>query len=545
MRLLPRTLRLRIALLVSVLALAAALLASVAALAPVRGEMRTVVGDQQFALLSSTAAALDQDVGARRMLLRSVVEDFVRHGGHGANQLQALLEAHAVLREEFANVVVFDTAGQIIANLGDRRAVGNRDAAGSRTLLETIGNREGVVSPPFRSPLSGQPVILMTEPVPAPGGETVYVIGASISLANARIMGQFMASPSGGSAYFFLIDQTGTIIYHPDRSRVLANVWREPGGIMQTTRDALQGFEGWTEASTKNGRQALIAYKRMHRTGWIVGMVYPVQEAFAGIGHAQSVAWAATAVVTLAAALLGFVLTGHLLRPLARLRHRVQMLFDGQANIDVLDTRRADEIGELSRAFYRLSWQRLQAEQRLALLSRTDALTGLNNRRMFETELPAVIARAGRSGKPIALAYLDVDQFKRINDTHGHPVGDLVLIEFARRLLSSVREVDIVARLAGDEFVIIFEFPGSPVQIASVMEKLLAAIRHPFACGDGVLLPVTASMGLAYYTGPAAPATVLKAADEALYQAKAGGRDGWIMVQGQVRQPEAIGASSS
>ncbi|UUZ48272.1 GGDEF domain-containing protein [Massilia sp. B-10] len=152
--------------------------------------------------------------------------------------------------------------------------------------------------------------------------------------------------------------------------------------------------------------------------------------------------------------------------------------------------------GELSRAFFRLSQQRQTAEREMAALARTDALTGIANRRMFEEVFALAVRRAARIGNWVGLAYLDIDHFKAINDSRGHAAGDLVLVEFARRLRLAVRATDTVARLAGDEFVVLFDCldpDGAPEALA---HKILDCMRAPFVLGaDSV--DVTASVGVA------------------------------------------------
>jgi diguanylate cyclase (GGDEF)-like protein len=133
------------------------------------------------------------------------------------------------------------------------------------------------------------------------------------------------------------------------------------------------------------------------------------------------------------------------------------------------------------------------------------------------------VARARRGATPLALAYLDVDHFKQINDNLGHAVGDAVLREFARRLAATVRATDTVARLAGDEFVIVLEQVGSPLECERIAAKLLDAIRAPFVL-DGHTLPVTSSIGIAW-SGRPEQAGLAHAADESLYRSKHAGRD--------------------
>ena len=169
-------------------------------------------------------------------------------------------------------------------------------------------------------------------------------------------------------------------------------------------------------------------------------------------------------------------------------------------------------------------------ERELQRLARIDTLTGLANRRQFDELLEQSLARHRRTQRPLALIFLDVDRFKAINDTHGHGAGDAVLREFAARLHSSLRETDVAARLAGDEFVVILDGLATRDEAIAVTTKLQQAIRAPMSIGEHSLA-VTASMGLAYLDGSVeidAKALMVRA-DRALYRAKDGGRDALVV----------------
>lgn len=166
-------------------------------------------------------------------------------------------------------------------------------------------------------------------------------------------------------------------------------------------------------------------------------------------------------------------------------------------------------------------------ERQLQALARFDTLTGLPNRLQFNEKMAEALERAERSKDGLALMFLDVDRFKSVNDTLGHAVGDAVLCEFARRLQASVRQVDLVARLAGDEFVIILERLHSSAEARAVARKIVDAVALPMTLDDCTLL-VTTSIGVAYQDSAAPASTVpklLARADEALYGAKAAGRN--------------------
>ncbi|HIV72026.1 MAG TPA: diguanylate cyclase [Candidatus Aquabacterium excrementipullorum] len=171
------------------------------------------------------------------------------------------------------------------------------------------------------------------------------------------------------------------------------------------------------------------------------------------------------------------------------------------------------------------------AEQQMRQLARFDSLTSLPNRLQFEEKLPEAMARCARSKRPIALMFLDVDKFKTINDSLGHSAGDEVLKEFAHRLQSCVRKTDTVARLAGDEFVVILEGLNSIDEPQFVARKIIATVGgSDFAVAGGRVLSVSTSLGISLYEGgDISPARLLARADEALYEAKAAGRNTFRM----------------
>lgn len=157
----------------------------------------------------------------------------------------------------------------------------------------------------------------------------------------------------------------------------------------------------------------------------------------------------------------------------------------------------------------------------------TDALTGLNNRRYMETHLATLAEQASQRAKPLALMILDIDYFKRINDTHGHDGGDDVLREFAMRLRKSIRGIDLACRYGGEEFVLVM--PETDIKVAGmVAERLRRSIAgEPFTVGKGTKrIDVTISIGLATLETKGEPIEdVLKRADVALYRAKNEGRN--------------------
>ena len=164
-------------------------------------------------------------------------------------------------------------------------------------------------------------------------------------------------------------------------------------------------------------------------------------------------------------------------------------------------------------------------EAALSELARVDSLTGLPNRLQLNELLLGAVARSRRLRTQIAVMFLDIDHFKQINDSHGHATGDAVLVQFALRLKMAVRQTDTVARLSGDEFVVVLEGLRSSDEVHTVANKIIAAIRAPLLTADLQLL-ITTSIGIGFSANrDQTPADLLRMADEALYRAKNAGRN--------------------
>lgn len=160
-------------------------------------------------------------------------------------------------------------------------------------------------------------------------------------------------------------------------------------------------------------------------------------------------------------------------------------------------------------------------------LAVTDQLTGLHNRRYMTTQLSALVARTLRGGEPVSVLMIDIDNFKQINDRFGHDVGDMILRDFSARLVSYVRAVDLPCRYGGEEFVVLM--PSTPLEAASKIAERIRANIAGAAFNFGANMDmggVTVSIGLSCTDGVSeTPETLLKRADEALYEAKTGGRN--------------------
>lgn len=169
--------------------------------------------------------------------------------------------------------------------------------------------------------------------------------------------------------------------------------------------------------------------------------------------------------------------------------------------------------------------ERKAAEEKIALLARSDGLTGLANRAMFIDQLRHACAAADRGAPGFALLYLDLDHFKPVNDTLGHPVGDLLLQEVAMRLRSCTRESDLVARLGGDEFAVLQGAVSENAQAGVLAEKIQKCLAMPFSL-NGNEVRISVSIGISpYVRGGGGADEMLAQGDLALYRSKQHGRN--------------------
>ncbi len=654
---LPRSLKFRMTLVVILLVLVATMIVTWVALLLAERDMKAVIGDQQFALLSSSAAQLDAQLNAKKLLLASLAEAVPQSAGASAAGMLEFVRQHPIARREFRNLALYNRQGDLLHTQGD--AIATLDApARLRAYLDQVrAGGKAVVSPPFKSFLTGAAAVVIMQPVTDADGRTTMLLGGSLDLADSSMLEQVAGQRSGKTGYSFIFTKDGVVVQHPDRSLLLGNL-TERATPNLATRRALAGFEGWTEAVGKDGTLSIYSYKRLQGADWIVGARYPVAEAFAPMIAMRHQGMIAAAVFAAVAGFMTWLAICAMLRPLNLLRQHIGEIRNGSAEIAVLQRSRPDEIGELSGAFHQLmaereaaqqairdsealissilerapdafvscaadgaitNWnaaaertfgwrraevlgrdiaelivppamrgahqagmrafgegnmgrlmnarvrisavhrdghevpvelslgsirhageyyataflhditERLAFEAQLTQLARIDPLTGIANRLCFEETLQQAVLRARRHRVPLALAYLDIDRFKAINDSLGHAAGDQVLCEFAARLGANVRAADTVARIAGDEFVIIFEQVGQADEAARLADKIVAAIRAPFTVA-GSPRQVTTSIGIALLDGDdLTPAALVARADAALYQAKHQGRDGYAL----------------
>ncbi|WP_373888984.1 diguanylate cyclase domain-containing protein [Massilia sp. ST3] len=659
-------LKFRLACVAAALVFVTTLLVTLSTLSVAERGMKEVIGNQQFTMLTGAVSFMDDRIGDRLRQVEAVAANVPAAALSDNMLMQQYLDVQARMwGNDYLNFLTLARSGEMVVTLREFPVGRHLNAAGVDYFERVMRTRASVISEPLRSRLSDKNVVIFAAPIRNPAGEVEQVLVASVDLQGSGFLRQIGALRPGKTGYLFLMSAQGILIDHPDKDRVMQPVFAKPGNNNGTER-ALKGYEGWLEATSKDGRESIYAYKRLRSTGWILAARYPTDEAFAPLAEMRRNAFFGALGLALASGMLAWVLVFRLLGPLEALRDRVWSIRHDATDIAVLRDGRKDEIGELGRAFYELMAEREKAEgersateKRLRLiadnlpvliayldrerrfqfgnatfekwfgvrpeelvgmrlsdlmgreaygqvrdildeayagrsvtgevelqaqgaprflqgtfipdiqpdgtvagvyalkhdvthtkeveaqlvqLTRVDTLTGIANRRMFTETLQHALDRARRSGKRLALAYLDVDHFKRINDSYGHGVGDEVLKEFARRLTAGVRNTDTPARLSGDEFVVILEEISTRAEAERIGAKIVASMRVPIETSKGPI-QASSSVGIALSQPNQGQEELLAAADTALYMAKGKGRDGYAVFDEDMSPKEVRPAS--
>lgn len=242
---------------------------------------------------------------------------------------------------------------------------------------------------------------------------------------------------------------------------------------------------------------------------------------------------AATSVLTLVVLLfLSVKLQSLFTRPIMKLVEAMQDVARTKHYRADLKGDRRDEFGTLYAGFHAMLADIRERDERLSLLATTDALTGLANRRHAMDTLQTMLARAQRKGEPLGVIMLDIDSFKAVNDRYGHPTGDRVLQEVARVLQANARDYDLVARLGGEEFLVVCD-GGTPEATAAMAERIRAGVEAREVRDTAeASFHVTVSLGVHSAVPQSAQDDIekmIRAADKALYRAKEAGRNRYVV----------------
>ncbi|MET0268025.1 MAG: diguanylate cyclase [Duganella sp.] len=352
-------LKFRMTAVVILLVLVATMTVTWVALVLAEQDMKAIIGDQQYALLSSSAAQLDADLGSKMALLASLAENLP--GSDSAEAMLAYMGRHAVVRREFRNLHLYQPQRHLLHTVGSGTSKFDISIEAQQYLRRVLDAGKATVSPPYYSVQAGSPAVMVLQPVFDASGRAIMLLGGSIDLHNSPMLQHVARQKSGQTGHTFLMTSSGDAVHHPERALLMKNLGQQ-GSSQAAVQRALAGFQGWTEVVNTDGSAAIYSFKRLQRVDWILGASYPVKEAFAPMIAMRRQGMLAAAVFAVVAGLMGWIAIWLMLRPLNLLRQHISAIREGGASIDVLQRGRRDEIGELSVAFHRLMAEREAAQ---------------------------------------------------------------------------------------------------------------------------------------------------------------------------------------
>ena len=378
----------------------------------------------------------------------------------------------------------------------------------SRFIAQVSTTGQSVIEPGVADVLTGKPSVLVAAPVQGLDGSKAFMIA---TLPVSLFFSQPGSSLSSNEVY---------LVLSKDRSTIFT---RYPGAASYSGRAVgragigrpLPG--GATSVLDIDGKQRIYREATVPSTGWHLLIGVTPAEAFASArGDLRRNLILGGLMVAIVAG-LGLLLYRRLARPVRHLRTVIEAA-GSDSNVRATLEGTA-EIAAVAEAFNATLAERQEFERQLSHQALHDPLTNLPNRTLLTDRLEHALARQKRSNRLVAVAFLDLDRFKLVNDAHGHPAGDQLLVALAHRLAAAVRPDDTVARFGGDEFVVLSEGLANEAEAVTVATRVIDALKEPFALKSGQIY-LSASIGLAIANGGEKPEDLIRNADAAMYHAK-------------------------
>ncbi|MET1114518.1 MAG: sensor domain-containing diguanylate cyclase [Comamonas sp.] len=415
--------------------------------------------------------------------------------------------------DSFNSIAIINSHNQVLANAPENLQLVGRQVISPGTVGANA-RRKPLISQPFMSAM-GNLLIFISQPVVDTHGNYLGAVGGTIYLKHENFLNRLLASHySRDGSYLYVVDQQRRLVYHPDNDRVGMTVTGNAA-----IEEVIQGISGTKQIVNSHHISMLAGYDIVPATGWGVVSQRPQESTL----KALDALMLQVLLNSLPLAVVSLLFIGWCARRIAR---PLQQLASGARTMDNPAT--ADEIQRVKSWYYESAELKKAMLLGIGLLQRnitrlrqdahTDPLTGLGNRRLLEQTLQAWALEK----TPFTVMSVDVDFFKRVNDTYGHHVGDGVLRQLAQHIRECAREDDVFCRIGGEEFLVLLPRTGREVAL-QVAERLRQQVER----ADMSPVPrVTVSIGIAYSPGDDAEVSqVLQRADQMLYQAKREGRN--------------------
>lgn len=489
-----------------------------------REDVTELTSAQLLTMANHVAQDIDRDIVERRELLERIAAKLSLTSLHNPQQLRQWLGERHDFNPLFSlGLFVVDTSGVALVDypvLPDR--VGKSYA--DRDYFQQAMKGEFAIGKPVIGPAANVPVLPMAMPLRDHAGKILAVLVGISALHSPNFMAALYSGQIGATGGLLLISPRDKVfVDSSDASMTLKPMPNE--GVNKLLDQAIQGFRGTGLTVNARGVEELAAFVSVPSSGWFIVASLPTGEAFGPVTRLREFVLDNTVIILPAFLLFMVFAMRHLMRPLMKAAQQADRMTRGEIPFEPLQVVRNDEVGHLTTAFNRVLSKLLESRSELQYIAHHDPLTGLPNRQLLADRMGQALARAQRSEGSVAVLFLDLDGFKSINDEFGHEAGDAALCEVADRLRDVVRLEDTLARVGGDEFVILLSDLNTHAKDAAelVANKCLLVFQQPFVISDHACKLGT-SIGIAIGNSECVADKLLIAADQAMYRAKEMGR---------------------
>ena len=504
-------------------------------------------------MASSTMDKIDRDFFERSGDLRMIATDpIIASRESSPQQITERLITYRDIYKTYTSLSFFDLNRVRIADTSGM-SLGKQDSHFKEWDVVLQG-RMSIASDIDSSKTLGLPVIFFATLVKDKNNQPFGIIMTRMPLDRLyEIFGNVSISLAvEEDIHIDLVNRDGLLIYsNCDRKGILIEKSPDWEAVKNRSEEKIGTIEHYMHSGTEDSIMVFCheqGYLDFMGNGWTLMIHVPTRIVLASLIELRN-SWILVILPSITLAIIvALFLSIRLSKPLTELRDAVAEV--GKGNLDTrVKIRSRDEIGDLGDYFNKMVenlkrtttsidnlereiTERKKAEGKLRLLATHDGLTGLPNRALLYDRFDTALANAQRKNKKVAIMSLDLDRFKNINDTLGHDVGDKLLVNATGRLTSMLRKVDTVARMGGDEFVLLLWEVGQKDDAIKVAQKILEGFRQPFII-DEKKLNITVSIGVAIYPEDGKDIKdLLKNSDELMYRAKESGRDRYQLCDG-------------
>lgn len=489
-----------------------------------RNDLSELAATQLLTMANYVAKDVDHNLVERREFLEHVATKFPPALLHDRKALQDWLgERHDINPKFSLGLFVLDPSGVVLA---DYPALPGRvgTSLADRNYFQQAMQGEFAIGRPVIGRTSKVPVLPMAMPVRDGAGKVRAILVGISALRSPNFMDALYTTRVGATGGLLLISPRDKLfVGASDADMTLRPT--PPEGVNKLHDSAMGGFRGTGITVNAEGSEELSAIASVPSSGWFVVARMPTSEAFAPLSRLHRFIVSNTLYMVPAFFLIIVLGLRYLLRPLIEAARHADRMTRDEIPLAPLPVVRDDEVGHLTQAFNRVLSKLIESRAELQHRAHHDALTELPNRELLSDRMKQALARAQRSNGRVAVLFLDLDGFKPVNDELGHEMGDAALKEVAIRLHEAVRREDTLARVGGDEFVILLaDLNENARKIAElVANKCLSVFEQPFTIRNqprklGVSIGI--AMGYSYCETD----KLLIAADQAMYRAKESGR---------------------